>query len=420
MGASTKNVGGGQATPLANDFNNFLRNGLTTGTFGSVPQGQQRPRSISEMFRSLGAERFNGPGGANPASAPGSLSNTIGQTQGIGGAINTQLQGGLGDYGSLNNTKGILGDMGAFTQGVANGGVPQIDMSAIMQAFQGLGNATGALGSPSNTLNTNNSINPVSAGSADANGTFGTAVQGVLDRQLQRNIADLRARFGASGGTSMGTPAGSAEALLRAEALPQMAAALGNINLQERGLNLQEGQINQAGQIAQAELNQQGALGNINAQLQAMGLDAQTANMISSTMLQGQGMNMNAQQNQQQITGNLFNSLFGNQLASDQLGLQTLNSQNANQQQVMNNLFQMFGQANQLGTAQAQTVQTPGMGQQLLGAATGVMGMLNPMAQAAGGFGSLFGGGGIPSIPQINIPNIQMPQVNVGYQGWRT
>lgn len=68
MGPQAKTVGGGPATGLADDFVNFLRGGLTTGTFGNP--GQQAM-------------------GANP----------IGSTTGIAGILNTILSQGAGKMG---------------------------------------------------------------------------------------------------------------------------------------------------------------------------------------------------------------------------------------------------------------------------------------------------------------------------------
>ena len=66
MGPQAKTVGGGHARPLSNDWFDFLRSGLNTGTFGT-----------SQMF------------GANPG----------GQTMGIAGVLNDLLSGGAGVIG---------------------------------------------------------------------------------------------------------------------------------------------------------------------------------------------------------------------------------------------------------------------------------------------------------------------------------
>lgn len=70
MGTQTKEVGGGPATGLANDFVKFLQNGLNSGTFGGL----------------TGA---TGAMNANP----------YGSTTGIAGVLNDILSGGAGQLG---------------------------------------------------------------------------------------------------------------------------------------------------------------------------------------------------------------------------------------------------------------------------------------------------------------------------------
>lgn len=74
MGTQTKEVGGGPAVGLANDFVNFLQQGLKTGTFG-------------------GAGAAGSYMGANP----------INSTQGIAGVLNDILSGGAGQIGGSMN-----------------------------------------------------------------------------------------------------------------------------------------------------------------------------------------------------------------------------------------------------------------------------------------------------------------------------
>lgn len=56
------------------------------------------------------------------------------------------------------------------------------------------------------------------------------AVQQLLSKQQERNVNDIRARFGASGGTAFGTPAAFAEGIYRAESTPQIAAAMDQLS----------------------------------------------------------------------------------------------------------------------------------------------------------------------------------------------
>lgn len=70
VGTQFKEVGGGPATGLANDFVKFLQQGLSTGSFGGVSAGQ----------RTAGADPY-------------------GSTMGIAGVLNDLLSGGAGNVG---------------------------------------------------------------------------------------------------------------------------------------------------------------------------------------------------------------------------------------------------------------------------------------------------------------------------------
>jgi hypothetical protein len=129
MGTQTKEVGGGPATGLANDFVKFLQSGLNSGTFG-------------------GLSGATGAMNANP----------FGSTNGIAGVLNDILSGGAGKLGG--------------------------------------------------------------------------SLQELIGKQETRDVNDLRARFGASGGTAFGTPAAYAESLLRSETAPKLTQAVGGLQLQ--------------------------------------------------------------------------------------------------------------------------------------------------------------------------------------------
>src|SRR3972149_5710848 len=64
----------------------------------------------------------------------------------------------------------------------------------------------------------------------------GEALQQIIQRDTERGAADLRSRFGAAGGVSLGTPAAYAESLFRAEAAPRAATAMGELGLKASGL----------------------------------------------------------------------------------------------------------------------------------------------------------------------------------------
>lgn len=70
MGTKYKEVGGGAASGVGNEWATFLGNGLATGSFGGMTPGQRL-------------------GGSNP----------VGQTGGIAGVLNDILSGGAGNLG---------------------------------------------------------------------------------------------------------------------------------------------------------------------------------------------------------------------------------------------------------------------------------------------------------------------------------
>jgi hypothetical protein len=63
-------------------------------------------------------------------------------------------------------------------------------------------------------------------------GNVGGSLATLLERSQERNVNNIRARFGAEGGMGFGTPGASAEALYRAEAAPQIATQVGSLQLQ--------------------------------------------------------------------------------------------------------------------------------------------------------------------------------------------
>jgi len=67
---------------------------------------------------------------------------------------------------------------------------------------------------------------------AGGSGEFGGALKDLIGQRQAMDIGDLRARFGASGGTAFGTPAAYAESAYRAKAAPEAATAIGGLQLQ--------------------------------------------------------------------------------------------------------------------------------------------------------------------------------------------
>lgn len=72
-------------------------------------------------------------------------------------------------------------------------------------------------------------LNDILSGGA---GKLGGSLQELVQQSINDEVGAVRARFGASGGTSRGTPAAVAESVVRSRAAPQLAATVGNLQLQ--------------------------------------------------------------------------------------------------------------------------------------------------------------------------------------------
>jgi hypothetical protein len=439
------------------------------------------------MGKPFGGMKATGGGGVGAQSANKGFENFLAQginsgsfgTGMFGNAINSMLSGNPGDPNSLaqyfNNAQQGTGGLMPGQFQVGNTYSP-----AQFQGFtpQNPGVANGSFNAPSwIDAASQASINPAtlnsgfgttaqlgSAGSADVLGEHSQAVQQILSRQLDRGVGDLRARYGASG-SGLGSNAQYAESNFRAEALPQIANALGNINQQERGLNLQQrGQdlqnfmggrqadISQMGamlqnagllqnqNLAQNQFNQGNAQFGANLGLQAQGMNMDSIAQLNALMQnQNQFQNqfgMQNAQNQAQFeqTAGLANAsnMLQNQQMQNQYGLgqaqiglglqgNQMQAQQFGIQQLMNALMQNQG----LNTAQRQQVYQPGWVQQGLGAAGQIAGIagqfMNPFAGMAGNAMSAIGGFN----PQASTPNMmntsfgQYPSYGGGLQ-WPT
>jgi hypothetical protein len=97
--------------------------------------------------------------------------------------------------------------------------------------FGGASAANGAMGANpmGGTMGISNILNDLLSGGA---GNIGGAMSDMISRSNDRNVAGLRSRFGAGGGTAFGTPAAHAEAVMRAEEAPMLTQAIGGLQLQ--------------------------------------------------------------------------------------------------------------------------------------------------------------------------------------------
>lgn len=166
----TGTVGGGAATSTGENFAAFLDQLLTTGEFGNVPQVSPELRDARARRDEFAASKF-------------------GQS-GIGRGLLEQLNTGVTELES--QQQNIGGGAVDQTQGIAE---------ALNSIIQG----------------------------PDVTGTQ-SAVQQIIQSQSERDVADLRERFTAGGG-SQGTPSAVAEGLFRSETAPKLAAATGQLDL---------------------------------------------------------------------------------------------------------------------------------------------------------------------------------------------
>lgn len=96
----------------------------------------------------------------------------------------------------------------------------------------GTGNGMGAMSGANpfaSTQGIGNILNDILSGGA---GQIGGSINQMIQRDTERGAADIRARFGAGGGASFGTPAAFAEGNYRAEAAPRAGMAIGQLQLQ--------------------------------------------------------------------------------------------------------------------------------------------------------------------------------------------
>ena len=172
MGESveTGTVGGGAAAPLGEDFAQFLMQLLETGQFGNVAVDSPEITRLREQRTEFEEAR-----GLPPGLAEGRIEEIDAQI--------AQLQ---------SQQRNIGGGAVDQTQGIAQ------------------------------------ALNDIISG-PDVTGTQ-SAVQQIIQQQSGRDVADLRERFTAGGG-SQGTPSAVAEGLFRSELAPKLAAVTGQLDL---------------------------------------------------------------------------------------------------------------------------------------------------------------------------------------------
>lgn len=349
--------GGGGQSPT--DYRSEIDKGLSEANTPKSDLAKQLSSYFGSMLPGVGQGAGTNPPsagqnaqGQNPFAALGNMNQMSSPLQvGNAGLNDPRLMNGLPSPGSYSQLTSDFSPFGSSNQGQLNFGnsglFNQLTQSPLSQSFAGLNYPSLAqnqllsqVGQRANLGNVNTSINPGAVGfnaqgispfqaqGADLSGVnspFSQAIQQTLANKQNQDISDLRARFGASGGASRGTPAMYAETQLRSQQAPEIAAALGNVRQQEAGLNLQNaGMLNSAnlqgrGQdISQLQTNQQGllqaALANQNAGLQSQALGGQLG-------LQQRGQDLqNFTDSRGQDVG-LFNAAIQNSAVQGNLGL---------------------------------------------------------------------------------------------------
>lgn len=120
---------------------------------------------------------------------------------------------------------------GGPATGLADSFVKFLQQGITTGSFGGVtaGQHAGAADPFGSTAGIGGILNDLLAGGA---GNIGGSMADMISKQSERDVANLRARFGTGGGVGAGTPAAYGEALLRSETAPKLATAVGGLQLQ--------------------------------------------------------------------------------------------------------------------------------------------------------------------------------------------
>ena len=413
MGAQTKQVGGGAATPVASGFNNFLSRQLAGPINQSVSnsqQPQQQQQNFQQAFQSM-------------------LGGNVRDTSGAGAAVQQYFkdpkeftsQTFANPYASQNfqtaNTTALPTNFGAGKTGMADlsqvgnasqsnvdlnrgfGATPQQVNAGLsnFNSMQGYGQQAPNVNAAQSMFNTQASLGPNPSGgsfdqmlmnligrgsaaegqsgfeqaSAQPQVQLGQAAQVDLNNPLvaaqleglrrseTQAAADLRARFGAEGAGALGTGAQFAEAQLRSEYAPRQAAILQQSIQQQQAQDLAERQAQASTALGGRGMDVQTAIANMQGGLQGAQNVNQfnTANLGNLLQAAGQGRGQNLQtdlgvrgQNLEQLGLGAQQSAMNAQL-QQQAGL--ANAQNFLQSRGMDINQLGLGQQQSLANAQA-------------------------------------------------------------------
>lgn len=94
------------------------------------------------------------------------------------------------------------------------------------------GGGMGTAGSPDGPGSTGNIMSVLADILSGGGGKAGSSISQMMSKQQERDVNNLRSRFGAQGGTAFGTPAAFAEATYRADAAPNIMQAISGMQMQ--------------------------------------------------------------------------------------------------------------------------------------------------------------------------------------------
>lgn len=442
LGPKTSEVGGGAATGLSDDYFNFLKQGLSSGHFGGQNTGTTPQGGAGGGLSDTGGIYHGGGGGGLGDVLDQFLNGHFGnQKYGVDTSGLKGNQGGGIDFGSFNPS---TVDFSKFDSSI-NTNPYSANITTNPLFSSAMKNAVGAIGGPTG-------IGPQQSVNITDTGMPGTdAASSYLNRQTSKGVADLRARYGASGGLGLGTPGSSAEGSYLADSNAANANTIAN-------LSRQDAQLRQQGQLGQGQINANmynsflnaigqargqtisgassifgnvaGALGTeANANLGARGQDidallkskglsldalkaaSQQGIDVQSLLNQFLGMKSQSQMGNRGMDIDALSKALGLDLSGQQLGESARQFNVGEQGNTLQALLNQYMQGASKGTSQRQVVQTPGLLHEVLGGLSGIAGAIAPFAKGGfsfggsqngsnptrGGITDTFGAGGIPA-----------------------
>lgn len=455
MAGKTKDVGGGAATGLSEDFIGQLR-----GMLGGGGKSPSKP-TVGGGVNGAGRQGLfpNQPGQTGALDAQG-RANPVGNTQGFMDGVEKFTGGGFEAPNNAVDTSGLKalgqGDGFKFDAFDPNAGKVNFDeLDSGIDQIRNFKPEIGAEGVDTNLAGNaqfgdalsqlqkfTQGSSPIGAAAPKFDiASYGSpgvgAATNLLNREKMKNQADLRARFGADGGAAFGTPAAYAEGNYLAEADAQNANTVANLTRQDSALDLERalgvGKINSdnyrtfsdgtasiygtqgraasdlvgnVGDLVKAggnmAVNQRGqdldaqiASGklSLDAIAQATGLEvdklkAASAQGISIQQLVNDNQKMRADDqttnkglNIEALAKGLGLDLTGNELNSRERQFNT-----GQQGDMIRSIMDIMTQLSGKGISQRQTIQTPGIGSQILKGVTGLAGAVAPLVAPGAGF----------------------------------